>query len=337
MSKSKLLKSSETNHNDIVLTGMRPTGPLHLGHYLGVIENLIELQDSYKSYLFIADWHAFTNLYDNTKLIHTSRIQYIKGWLAAGVDPGKTIIYNQSSIPSILNLAQIFLSLTPPGWADRSPSWKDLKTNPDRKKDNLGFYTYPILQAADIALVNGKYIPIGEDQLSHLEISREIIRKFNRTYKPILIEPEALLTNIPKLVGIDGNKMSSSQNNFITLNESEKGLQKKINKIKTDDTRASIDDSGNPDNCPLFSYHKIFSDNDTIKLVRAECIGAKLGCGDCKQKLGKIMKEILMPISEKIDRISDDECMDVLNDGNKIVREQTNNNWDRIISEVKFI
>lgn len=319
-----------------VLSGMRPTGPLHLGHYLGVIKNWVDLQDKHECYFFLADWHALTSNYDQLKIIKEARIEYVRGWVASGVDPERCYIYNQSDIPEVLYLNQFFLALTPPGWADRSPSWKDLKVNPQKKLDNLGFYSYPILQAADIALVQGKLVPVGEDQVSHIEISREIIRKFNRLYKTKLPEPDALLTKIPKLLGIDGQKMSSSKGNVIGLQETEKSLQKKINKMKTDDERGGVENPGNPENCSVFDYHKIFSSKEEQNEVAEACRGAQLSCGECKQKLGCAMKTELMPISEKMGQISDDDCQDIIAAGNKKVKEKITRHWDELSSKIKF-
>ena len=320
---------------DVVLSGMRTTGSLHLGHYLGVIKNWVNLQDSHQCYFFLADWHALTSNYDNVKVIKESRYEYVKGWLASGVDPNKAIIYCQSDIPEILKLFQLMLCMTPPGWADRSPSWKDLSENPNKKLDNLGFYTYPILQAADIAIVRGNLVPVGEDQVTHLEIGREIIRKINRLYKTKLPEPEALLTKIPKLLGTDGTKMSSSKGNVITLKETAKSLQKKVNKMKTDDQRNGIENPGNPDNCSVFDYHKIFS-GKIVNDVRKNCRAAKLGCGECKKLLGDKMRPELLEISEKISLISDKECDEILNSGKKKVSTVANEVWSTVRETLKF-
>ncbi|MBL6989437.1 MAG: tryptophan--tRNA ligase [Bacteriovoracaceae bacterium] len=321
---------------EIIVSGMRPTGSLHLGHYVGVIKNWLKFQEDYESYFFLADWHAVTSNYHSIDVIKRSRHEYVKGWLACGVSTDKAHIYNQSDIPEILNLAQFFLTMTPPGWADRSPSWKDLKVNPNRRLDNLGFYTYPILQSADIAIVRGNLVPIGEDQLTHLEISREIIRKFNRLYHTDLPEPSPKLTKIPKLLGIDGAKMSSSTGNVITLQESPKSLQKKINKMKTDETRAGIESPGNPDNCSVFDYHKIFS-TDTLKAeTESACKAAQLGCGECKKNLGQTMKELLIPIADKMSKITDSECDDILAQGKKIVGEKIRNNWNKLRHQAGF-
>lgn len=323
--------------SDIVLSGMRPTGDLHIGHYVGVIKNWVRLQKEHQCYFFVADWHAMTSYHEEVAVVNKARREYVRGWLACGVDPEKAVIYNQSSIPQILNLSQIFLCLTPPGWADRSPSWKDMKEHNFQKKlDNLGFYTYPILQAADVAIVRGKHVPVGEDQVSHIEISREIVRKFNRTYKTDLPEPEALLTEVPKLEGLGGKKMSSSLGNTISLRETPKSLQKKINKIKTDDTREGIEFPGNPDNCSVYGYHKVFSSSELQTEVDRDCRGATLGCGVCKQKLGDCMKAELMPIAEKMNSITDEEVDAVLRAGIEKAKTVIVPHWEALQEKIGF-
>ena len=321
---------------EIIVSGMRPTGALHLGHYMGVIKNWLELQKNGECYFFVADWHAMTSCWKDLDVIKKARMDYVRGWLAAGIDPSRAKIYNQSWIPEILKFSQMLLCLTPPGWADRSPSWKDQTLNPKKDLDNLGFYTYPVLQAADISIVHGNFVPVGEDQVSHIEISREIIRKFNRFYHTDLPEPMGKLTKVPKLPGIDGAKMSSSIGNVILLNETEKSLQKKINKLKTDELRNGIENPGNPDNCLVFTYHKIFSAGKMVQEVNDACRGAKLGCGECKQMLGNSMQSELMPIAQKFNTISDKECMDVLVEGTNKVAKKIKNNWEEIITKVKF-
>lgn len=326
-------------NKDVVLSGMRPTGALHIGHYVGVIKNWVQLQKEYPCYFFLADWHAFNALFDNVKVIHDSRYEYVKGWLACGVDPEISPMYKQSDIPEVLYINQIFQCLTPPGWADRSPSWKDFKNdeNADRRLDNVGFFAYPILQAADIAMVKGKLVPVGEDQISHIEISREIVRKFNRTYKAHLPEPEAKLTAVPKLVGTDGGKkMSSSIGNVISLLETENSLQKKVNKIKTDDKRLGVESPGNPDNCTVWDFHKIFTNQVQCLSINDGCRSAQLSCGECKKKLGENMKQELLPISERYHKITNAHCDEILNAGKKKVEVTAKQVWGEIRELTQF-
>ncbi len=320
----------------VIVSGMRPTGAIHLGHYVGVIKNWVELQHDHDCYFFLADWHALTSNFDELDVIRKSRYDYVRGWIASGMDTKNAHIYNQSSCPEILYLSQIFLCLTPPGWADRSPSWKDQVQNPKKKLDNLGFYTYPVLQAADIAILKGQLVPVGEDQVAHVEIAREIVRKFNRLYGTKLPEPQSLLHSVSKLPGTDGVKMSSSIGNVILLNETEKSLQKKLNKLKTDDKRDGIEKPGNPNNCLVYEYHKVFSSKSEIEEVCQACKAAQLGCGECKKRLGDVMKKELMPIAERFNSISDQECQDIIDEGTRIVSEKVRVTWQEIMEKIRF-
>ncbi len=322
---------------EVILSGMRPTGALHIGHYVGVIKNWVQLQNQYKCFFFTADWHALTSCFDEIDIVNKARLEYVRGWLACGVDPEKAIIYNQSSIPEILNLSQLFLCLTPPGWADRSPSWKDMQENNfQRKLDNLGFYSYPILMTADIAIVKGNFVPVGEDQITHIEIAREIVRKFNRLYNTDIPEPAPLLTQTPKLLGFGGKKMSSSLGNVISLRETEKSLQKKVNKLMTDDQRGAVENAGNPDNCSVYEYHKVFSTPTLCHEINVACRAAGISCGECKQKLGEGMKQELIPISERMDKISDETCRQVLSEGTEKARQEIRAHWDLLQSKIGF-
>jgi len=323
---------------EIVVSGMRPTGELHVGHYAGLIRNWVQLQETHQCYYFLADWHALTSFYDDLEIIRKYRREYVRGWMACGLDPQRTHIYQQSQIPEILSLSQFFLCLTPPGWADRSPSWKDLQTNPQNKLDNLGFYTYPILQAADIAIVRGQKVPVGEDQVTHLEIAREIIRKFNRTYDTDLPEPAPLLTPSARLIGTDGHKkMSSSLGNTISLRETEKSLQNKVNKLRTDDKRGGVDKPGNPDNCTVFDYHKAFSPDAQVGQVRQSCCSAGISCGECKKMLGLEMKKVLMPIAQKMNEISDHQCDQVVHEGTTKTAGIIKQYWQALCDKIRFL
>ncbi|MBP9674942.1 MAG: tryptophan--tRNA ligase [Bacteriovoracaceae bacterium] len=322
-----------------VVSGMRPTGAFHLGHYVGAVRNWVELQKTYDTFIFIADWHALTSQYENVDIIKNSRYDYVRSWLACGLDPNKSVIYNQSDIPEVLNLLQVFLCLTPPGWADRSPSWKDYQQDIETKSkvlDNLGFYTYPVLQAADIALMQGKWVPVGLDQVPHIEIARDIVKKFNRFYKAALPEPEAKLTETPKLLGLGGEKMSSSLGNVITLTETEKSLQQKINKLVTDTNRKGVEFAGNPDNCSVFTYHKTFSPVGEVAVVNTACRSASLSCGECKQKLGSYMKEIILPIGERYQAITEKDCQDILAEGNALAQKEATQVWQDVRQKLKF-
>ena len=322
---------------EVIVSGMRPTGELHLGHYVGVIRNWVKLQDQYRCFFFLADWHALTSYYDQLEIIRRYRLEYVRGWLASGLDPAKAFIYQQSNFPEVLYLEQFFLSLTPPGWADRSPGWKDLQEHPQKKLDNLGFYTYPILMAADVAILRGTAVPVGEDQLTHLEIAREIVRKLNRTYGTDVPEPQAILTPAARLIGTDGHKkMSSSLGNTISLRETEKSLRKKINKLRTDDTRPGPEKPGNPANCTVFDYVKAFGKAEDVQATEQACRAGQISCGECKKCLAEKMLPELMPLAERLNKISDEDCRQVVQEGNQKVQVFMKECWQALADKIKF-
>jgi len=322
---------------DVIVSGMRPTGELHLGHYVGVIRNWVKLQNDHRCFYFLADWHALTSYYDDLEVIRKYRFEYVRGWLASGLDPAKVCIYQQSSFPEVLYLEQFFLALTPPGWADRSPGWKDLQEHPQKRLDNLGFYTYPILMAADIALLRATKVPVGEDQLTHLEITREIVRKLNRTYGTDVPEPQGILTPAARLIGTDGHKkMSSSLGNTISLKESEKSLRKKINKLRTDDTRQGPTAPGNPANCTVFDYVKAFAGEADVQQLEQTCRAGGMSCGECKKCLADKMVAELMPLAERLSKISDDDCRQVIHEGNQKVQVFMKECWQALADKIKF-
>ena len=322
---------------EVIVSGMRPTGELHLGHYVGVIRNWVRLQNEHRCFFFLADWHALTSYYDQLEIIRKYRLEYVRGWLASGLDPQKASIYQQSNFPEVLYLEQFFLSLTPPGWADRSPGWTDLQEHPQQKLDNLAFYTYPILMAADVAILRATAVPVGEDQLTHLEIAREIIRKLNRTYGTDVPEPQALLTPAARLIGTDGHKkMSSSLGNTISLRETEKSLRKKLNKLRTDDTRQGPEAPGNPANCTVFDYVKAFGTAADVTTTENACKAGQMSCGECKKCLAEKMLPELMPLAERLNKISDDDCRQVIQEGNQKVQVFLKDGWQALADKIKF-
>ncbi len=380
-----------------IVSGMRPTGKLHLGHYLGVIKNWLKLQDEHDCYFFVADWHALTNKYKNTEDLKENIKQMIIDWLACGIDPKKATLFIQSGVKQHSELALLFSMITPKSWLELNPSYKDLKFNlfyqylrdfllgkqvkinqappPEsfdealekatgkqknkifeeylreafhrafynqkginfeylkevlikfgiNKKiveeaidnlekgdvgkdiDTLGFLAYPVLQAADILIYKAEGVPVGEDQLPHIELTREIARRFNNLYDEIFPEPEAILTEAAKLPGIDGRKMSKSYNNAIYLSDSEEEVNKKTMQMKTDPQRIRRTDPGNPDVCIVYDYHKIFTkDENLLKDIDQKCRTAEIGCTDCKKILAKNLNKFLEPIREKRKEIEKD-------------------------------
>jgi tryptophanyl-tRNA synthetase len=292
-----------------ILSGMQATGELHLGHYLGVLTNFARLQHEAECYFMVANLHSLTAFYANYREAHRFIAPMIADWLAAGISPEKATIFVQSDVPEHSELAQILAMLTPLSWLERNPTYKDKQANTQKDLGSFGFLGYPVLQAADIVLYDATHVPIGEDQLPHLELTREIARRFNNYYEPaateksrgrdeVLTIPEAILSEYPKVLGLDGRKMSKSYNNSILLAESEELLEKKLLGMKTDTARMRRNDPGNPENCPVFTYYDFFA-SDLKKETAAGCRSAQLGCVDCKKQLLSRMLPQLEPFRAK--------------------------------------
>jgi tryptophanyl-tRNA synthetase len=284
----------------IVVSGMRPTGKLHLGHYFGVLKNWVEMQDSYQCYFFVADWHALTTEYQNPKSIRASTREVLLDWLAAGLDPEKAVLFVQSRVPEHAELHLLLSMLTPISWLERVPSYKELKNElKDRDLSTYGFLGYPLLQTADVAIYDADLVPVGQDQVAHLELSREIIRRFNNFYSPILKEPQPYLTASPKVPGIDGRKMSKSYGNAIYLSDPEEEVRKKMKDCITDPARVRRSDPGNPDVCTLFTYHKLFSPPELVAQVNLQCRAAEIGCVEDKLLACENLLKFLKPLQER--------------------------------------
>jgi len=269
-----------------ILSGIRPTGKLHLGHWVGVLSNWVKLQQDYECFFMVADWHALMSEYKNSGLIKDNIIDNVADWLAWGIDPEKSVIFVQSEVSEHAELFMFFSMIVPLGMLYRCPTFKEQMVALKEKDVNTyAFLGYPALQAADILLYNSHSVPVGEDQLPHLELTREIARKFHHIYNcDIFNEPKSILTPVPKLLGSDGRKMSKSYNNCIDLDEDKKTLEKKILSMVTDTARVKKDDPGHPDVCNVFSYHKCFNSDSEVE-IRDWCENAKKGCVDCKKVL----------------------------------------------------
>ncbi|MEW6189652.1 MAG: tryptophan--tRNA ligase [Actinomycetota bacterium] len=270
-----------------VVSGYRPTGKLHLGHYHGTLTNWIRLQDEYESFFFVADWHALTTRYDDVASLQEDINEMIIDWVAAGLDPGKCVIFKQSSVPEVAELSLYLSMLTPLAWLERCPTYKEqLRELKGKEIATHGFVGYPVLQTADIILYHGEFVPVGEDQLPHLELAREIVRRFNNLYGDYFPEPQPLLSPIKKLLGIDGRKMSKSYNNAVNLSDSPDEIGRKIRMAITDPQRIYRTDPGHPDICLVFSLHELYSSHE-IQDIREKCEGAIRGCTDCKDLLAE--------------------------------------------------
>jgi len=310
---------------DRVLSGMQPSGPLHLGNLIGALSNWIKLQKDYECYFFVADWHALTTGYANPSQIKEYTVDLLMNFISAGLDPQKSTIFIQSQIPQHAEL-HIFLSMiTPLGWLERVPTYKEKKEQiKDKNLDTYGFLGYPVLQTADILIYRAKYVPVGIDQVPHLEISREIARRFNYLYgKEFFPEPEALLTEFPKVPGVDGRKMSKSYGNAIYLSDDEKTVTEKLRTMVTDPARKRRTDKGDPAKCPVFDLHKIFSTEDEKKEVTEGCTTASIGCIDCKKILINHVIETLKPIWEKRQHLIENpsKLIEIAQEGSKKARK----------------
>lgn len=281
---------------------MRPTGPLHLGNYFGALKNWITLQETYDCYFFVADWHSLTTEYADPAIIREWSHEIVLDWLGAGLDPDQATLFVQSQVPQHAELHLLLSMLTPLGWLERVPSYKEVRDELAGTRDlNMyGFLGYPLLQSADVMLYRGEVVPVGGDQLAHLELTREIARRFNHLYqREVLIEPQPLLTNTPKVPGLDGRKMSKSYNNGIYLNDTADVVAKKIMPAVTDPARVRRTDPGNPDVCLMYDYHKIFSGEAQQADVCVQCRSAAIGCVDDKKNLLVNMEKVLAPIRER--------------------------------------
>lgn len=295
---------SSNKQRRVVVSGMRPTGRLHLGHYHGVIVNWVRLQDDPdidECYYFVADWHALTTEYDSTSQISKFSKEVVIDWLAYGVDPNKATLFVQSRVPEHAELNLMLSMITPLSWLERVPSYKELQKELKGKDlSTYGFLGYPLLQTADVAIYNATDVPVGEDQVAHLELAREIVRRFNRIFKTdILVEPQALMTHVPKLPGTDGRKMSKSYDNSIYLSDDPETVRKKVMPMMTDPARVTRADPGDPEKCPVYDYHKIYSDDTVKEWVVKGCTTAGIGCVDCKREMLRGMDKMLAPFREK--------------------------------------
>ncbi|MBF0405764.1 MAG: tryptophan--tRNA ligase [Candidatus Riflebacteria bacterium] len=275
-----------------LVSGMRCTGSLHLGHYEGTLKNWVRLQDEYECYFFCAVWHAFTDRLKIEKLPEYID-EMVEDYLSVGIDPNKAVIFRQSAMPQHAELSTILSMFTPLGWLERCPTFKDeVRDEESHERVSLGKLQYPVLMTADVAVYKAEAVPVGRDQLPHLELSREILRRFNSNYTEIFPEPKEILSECPLLLGIDNRKMSKSYNNSIELRETEESLKAKIHTMITDPSRVRRNDTGNPDVCTVFSYHKIYSPQ-RIDEIAAGCRSASIGCRDCKGILFQSINSIL--------------------------------------------
>lgn len=283
-----------------VLSGMRPTGRLHLGHLVGALQNWVQLQEEYECLFMVADWHALMSEYKNPQMIRRFAVDNLIDWFACGIDPQRATIFIQSEVREHLELFMILSTIIPLAWLQRCPTYKEqIKELKEKELNTYGFLGYPVLQAADILIYKASFVPVGIDQLPHLELTRELVRRFNFLYKKeIFIEPQPILTEVPKLLGIDGRKMSKSYDNFIALSDSAQIILKKTLAMFTDPQRKKRDIPGRPWLCNVHSYYKVFKP-ELAPLVWEDCTRAKIGCQEDKARLGEILVKSLAEVHEK--------------------------------------
>ncbi len=318
-----------------IFSGMRPTGKLHLGHLAGALTNWVRLQDEYECFFCIVDWHGLMSEYADSKMIRENCIEVLLDWLAVGIDPRRSVVFMQSHVPEHAELHLALSMITPLGWLERNPTYKEQILNMQNK--DLGTYAflgYPVLMAADILLYKAEAVPVGEDQSAHLEITREIARRFNSFFREVFPEPQMLLTPTPRVPGTDGRKMSKSYGNAINISDPFDLIWEKLRTMVTDPARYRRTDPGDPDKCPVWDLHKVFTQdlNKRNELDRG-CRTAGIGCIDCKKVLFENIKNALSPIQDKrrYYEAHREEFLDVLYDGAKKAKSVAKN----VMEEVK--
>lgn len=341
-----------------VLSGMRSTGKLHLGNFVGALDNWVRMQDQFDCFFFIADWHALTTDYADTSQVKQNSLEVLLDWLAAGLDPERCTMFIQSHVPQHAELHLLLSMITPLGWLERVPTYKEQREN-IKEKDlgTYGFLGYPVLQAADIMIYKGDFVPVGEDQVPHVELTREIARRFNMFYhrvhrtpnpmgtglpmsglKLVFPEPQPLLTPAPKLPGTDGRKMSKSYGNTILLTDPEPVVRQKLKTMVTDPARVRRSDPGNPDVCPVGDLHKIFSDRETNAEVDAGCRSAGIGCIECKGWAADSLVQILKPMQERRKKYEDNPRLawDILEAGSERARRVASATMNEVREAMKM-
>src|SRR6266850_716960 len=306
-----------------VLSGHRPTGLLHLGHLVGALSNWIQMQDEFECFYAIVDWHALTTGYADPSGIRDSTTEIVADWIAAGLDPARCTIFVQSDVKEHAEMHLLLSMITPLPWLERVPTYKEQQEQlADRDINTYGFLGYPVLQAADIVLYGADIVPVGEDQLPHIELTREIVRRFNNLYGPILVEPASRTTRFARLPGTDGRKMSKSYGNSIDLADPPEAMAAKVSRMMTDPARVRRYDPGNPEICPVFALHRAFTPEGRVAEIDAGCRSAALGCVDCKADLAGRLRDRFAPLAESRRALlaKPDTIRDVLADGARRAR-----------------
>ena len=318
---------------EIIVSGARPTGRLHLGHLHGALKNWIRLQENYRCYFFVADWHALTTDYASPQGIRQSTTEMVMDWLSVGLDPARSVLFRQSQVKEHAELHLIYSMITPVPWLERNPTYKEqIKELTGKDLSTYGFLGYPVLQAADITIYKANKVPVGVDQAPHVELTREIVRRFNQFYRSIFPEPEVLLTETQKLPGLDGRKMSKSYGNAVFLSDPPEEIDRKLSRMMTDPARVKRTDPGEPEKCPAFQLHKIYCTPEEIEFVSAGCRTAGIGCLECKKVMIKHVIEDLAPFRAKRAQLekTPDVVEEVLQAGQEAAREKASQTMSEV-------
>ena len=322
-----------------IVSGMRPTGRIHLGHVHGALNNWRSLQKDYQCFYFIADWHALTSEYEYTEIIKKSTIDIIIDWISIGLNPEESVFFVQSSIKEHAELHLIFSMVTPLSWLERNPTYKEqLKEMAQKNLYTYGFLGYPVLQAADILMYKAHGVPVGEDQSPHVELTREIARRFNHFYSDVFPLPETILTPEAKILGIDRRKMSKGYNNAIFISESKEIVTKKVAAMITDPQRPRRTDPGRPDFCNVFTFHKLYTDKEMVKEIEEGCRKASIGCVECKRKMASSLNKALEPLREKRKELeASPKVIDtIISEGNKKAHKIAKTTMEEVREVVKI-
>ena len=322
-----------------ILSGMRPTGALHLGNFMGALDNWVGLQDSYECFFSVVDWHSLTTDYANPGDVRANVIEVATDWLAAGLDPVRSTLFIQSLVPQHAELHLLLSMIVPVPWLERVPTYKEQQQNlAEKDLSTYGFLGYPLLQTADIVIYKADAVPVGEDQAPHIELAREIVRRFNHLYGEVFPEPQTLLTEAKRIPGTDGRKMSKSYGNAIYLKDDPETLKQKLRPMLTDPARKRRSDPGEPDICPVFDLHRAFSPDATREWAKSGCRTAGIGCLDCKARLSEHMLEKLAAIHARRPELAarPDSVWDILLEGSKRARAVAEATLDEVRAAMKI-
>jgi tryptophanyl-tRNA synthetase len=328
-----------TEQKQVVLSGMRSTGKIHLGNYFGALKNWVELQDSYRCFYMAADLHALTSDYADTSQVADNTIEMVTDWIAAGLDPERSVIFVQSMVPEHAELHLLLSMITPLGWLERVPTYKEqIAQIENRDLATYGFLGYPVLQTVDIVIYRAHFVPVGEDQASHLEMARELVRRFHHFYGELFPEPQILLTPTPRVPGIDGRKMSKSYGNAINLADPPEVIRKKCMQMFTDPQRLRRSDPGRPEVCNLYDFHRLLSPPAVQERVARECRAAAIGCVDDKRLIAQQVIDYLEPMRRRREELARDRhlVLDILADGTRRARERAQETMERVRAAMKI-